>query len=252
MIIYKSDREIAKLGEAGRIAATIRDAICAQVAPGVTTEDLEREACRLMEEYGVVSAFKGYRGYPGFICASVNEEIVHGIPGPRELVEGDIVSLDVGIRHEGFIGDTARTVPVGDVDELKRRLLEVGERCLEAAIAAVTQGGRLGDVSHAVQSTAEAAGFSVVRDFVGHGVGRDMHEEPKVPNYGRPGTGPPLGRGIVIAIEPMVNAGTYETRVLDNNWTAVTADGLPSVHFEHTVAVTRDGREVLTACPKTM
>ncbi len=252
MIIYKSDREIAKLGEAGRIAATIRDAICAQVAPGVTTEDLEREACRLMEEYGVVSAFKGYRGYPGFICASVNEEIVHGIPGPRELVEGDIVSLDVGIRHEGFIGDTARTVPVGDVDELKRRLLEVGERCLEAAISAVTQRGRLGDVSHAVQSTAEAAGFSVVRDFVGHGVGRDMHEEPKVPNYGRPGTGPPLGRGIVIAIEPMVNAGTYETRVLDNNWTAVTADGLPSVHFEHTVAVTRDGREVLTACPKTM
>ncbi len=252
MIIYKSDREIAKLGEAGRIAATIRDAICAQVAPGVTTEDLEREACRLMEEYGVVSAFKGYRGYPGFICASVNEEIVHGIPGPRKLVEGDLVSLDVGIRHEGFIGDTARTVPVGDVDELKRRLLEVGERCLEASIAAVTQGGRLGDVSHAVQSTAEAAGFSVVRDFVGHGVGRDMHEEPKVPNYGRPGTGPPLGRGMVIAIEPMVNAGTYETRVLDDNWTAVTADGLPSVHFEHTVAVTRDGREVLTACPKTM
>jgi methionyl aminopeptidase len=252
MIIYKSDREIAKLAEAGRIAARVLEGICAQVAPGVTTGDLEREACRLMDEYGVVSAFKGYRGYPGFICASVNEEIVHGIPGPRKLVEGDVVSLDVGVRHGGFIGDNARTVAVGEVDELKRRLLEVGARALEAALAQVVPGNRLHDVSHAVQATAEAAGFSVVRDFVGHGVGRDLHEEPKVPNYGRPGTGPLLGRGMVIAIEPMVNAGTHETRVLENNWTAVTADGLPSVHFEHTVAVTRDGREVLTECPKTM
>jgi methionyl aminopeptidase len=250
MIIYKSDREIAKLAEAGRIAGEILDAVCHIAAPGLTTGDLEAEACRLMAELAVESAFKGYRGYPGFICASVNEEIVHGIPGPRVLVEGDIVSLDVGIRHEGFIGDTARTVPIGEVDELKRRLLEVGERCLAAAIDTVDQRHRLGDVSHAVQATAEAAGFSVVRDFVGHGVGRDMHEEPKVPNYGRPGTGQPLGRGMVIAIEPMVNAGTHETRLLDNNWTAVTADGRPSVHFEHTVAVTRNGHEVLTACPK--
>ncbi len=250
MIIFKSDREIAALGEAGRIAAAILDALCAQAAPGVTTIDLEHEAQRLMREHGVDSAFKGYRGYPGTICASVNEEIVHGIAGPRRLVEGDVVSLDVGIRHEGFIGDTARTVPVGEVDELKQRLLEVGARCLEAAINQVGQGNRLGDVSHAVQATAEAAGFSVVRDFVGHGVGREMHEEPKVPNYGRPGTGPLLGRGLVIAIEPMVNAGTHETRVLDDGWTAVTADGRPSVHFEHMVAVTRDGREVLTACPK--
>jgi methionyl aminopeptidase len=251
MIIYKSDREIAKLGEAGRIAAEILQAVCGHVAAGLTTGDLEREACRLMTEYGVVSAFKGYRGYPGYICASVNEEIVHGIPGARRLVEGDVVSLDIGIRHEGFVGDTARTVPVGEVDELKRRLLEVGARCLDAAVAAAGRRNRLGDVSHAVQATAEAAGFSVVRDFVGHGVGRDMHEEPKVPNYGRPGTGPPLGRGMVLAIEPMINAGTYETRVLENNWTAVTADGLPSVHFEHMIAVTRDGCEVLTACPKT-
>jgi methionyl aminopeptidase len=252
MIIHKSDREIAALGDAGRIAAAILDALCAQVAAGVTTADLEHEAERLMGEHGVESAFKGYRGYPGMICASVNEEIVHGIPGPRRLVEGDVLSLDVGIRHKGFIGDTARTVPVGAVDELKQRLLDVGARCLEAAIDQVRPGNRLGDVSHAVQTTAEAAGFSVVRDFVGHGVGREMHEEPKVPNYGRPGTGPALGRGLVIAIEPMVNAGTYETRVLENRWTAVTADGQPSVHFEHMVAVTRDGREVLTACPKTM
>jgi methionyl aminopeptidase len=251
MIIYKSDREIAKLAEAGRIAGEILGAVCRMAAPGATTADLEAEACRLMKQYGVVSAFKDYRGYPGYICTSVNEEIVHGIPGPRVLVEGDVVSLDVGIRHEGFIGDTAWTVPVGEVDELKRRLLEVGERCLAAAIAQVDQRHRLGDVSHAVQATAEAAGFSVVRDFVGHGVGRDMHEEPKVPNYGRPGAGPPLGRGMVIAIEPMINAGTHETRVLDNGWTAVTADGRPSVHFEHTVAVTRNGHEVLTACPKT-
>jgi methionyl aminopeptidase len=250
MIIYKSDREIAALEEAGRIAATIRDAVCAQAAPGVTTADLEDEARRLMREHGVESAFNGYRGYPGYICTSVNEEIVHGIPGSRRLVEGDVVSVDVGIRHEGFIGDTARTVPVGQVDELKQRLLDVGARCLEAAIEQMGQDHRLGDVSHAVQATAEAAGFSVVRDFVGHGVGREMHEEPKVPNYGRPGTGPVLGRGLVIAIEPMVNAGTHETRVLEDGWTAVTADGRPSVHFEHMVAVTRDGRKVLTACPK--
>jgi methionyl aminopeptidase len=205
MIIYRSDRELATLAEAGRIAAEILDAVCARVAPGVTTGELEREACRLMEAHGVVSAFK-----------------------------------------------TARTVAVGEVDELKQRLLAVGERCLAAAIEQVAQGKRVHDVSHAVQATAEAAGFSVVRDFVGHGIGRELHEEPKVPNYGRAGTGPPLGRGIVIAIEPMVNAGTCETRVLEDNWTVVTADGLPSVHFEHTVAVTRDGREVLTTCPKTM
>ena len=251
MIIYKSDREIAKLAEAGRIAAQILDAICAAVAPGVTTADLEREACRLMDECGVVSAFKGYRGYPGWICASVNEEIVHGIPGARRLVEGDIVSLDIGVRHGGFFGDTARTVPVGEVDGVKQRLLDVGARSLEAAIAEVAQGKRLHDVSHAVQATVEAAGFAVVRDFVGHGIGRELHEEPKVPNYGQPGTGPPLGHGMVFAIEPMVNAGTDETRILDNNWTAVTVDGQPSAHFEHTVAVTRNGREVLTAWSKT-
>jgi methionyl aminopeptidase len=218
----------------------------------VATKDLEREAVKLMGERGVVSAFKGYRGYPGSICTSVNEEIVHGIPGPRRLVEGDVISLDVGIRHEGFIGDTAWTVPVGEVDEVKRRLLEVGARCLDAAIAAVGPSGRLGDVSHAVQATAEAAGFSVVRDFVGHGVGRDMHEDPKVPNYGTPGSGPPLGRGMVFAIEPMINGGGHAVRVLDDQWTAVTADGRPSVHIEQKVAVTRDGHEVLTACPKTM
>ena len=252
MIIYKSDREIAKLAAAGRIAAEILDALRRLVAPGVTTKDLEHEALRLMDERGVVSAFKGYRGYPGSICASVNEEVVHGIPGPRKLVEGDIISLDVGIRHEGFIGDTAWTVPVGEVDELKRRLLETGRRCLEAAIAVVDPRHRLGDVSHAVQATAEADGFSVVRAFVGHGVGREMHEEPQVRNYGHPGSGPPLARGMVFAIEPMVNAGGDEVRVLDDEWTAVTADGRPSVHFEHTVAVTRDGHEVLTACPKTM
>ena len=252
MIIYKSDREIAKLAEAGQIAARVLQAICRLAAPGVTTKDLEAEAVRLMDEHGVVSAFKGYRGYPGSICASVNEEVVHGIPGPRKLVEGDVVSLDVGIRHDGFIGDTAWTVPVGEVDEVKRRLLETGQRCLEAAIAEVDPRRRLGDVSHAVQATAEAAGFSVVRAFVGHGVGREMHEDPQVRNYGRPGSGPPLGRGMVFAIEPMVNAGGEEVRVLDDEWTAVTADGQPSVHFEHTVAVTRDGHEVLTACPKTM
>ena len=217
------------------------------VKPGVTTMDLEKAAADRIAEMGVKAAFKGYGGYPCVLCASVNDEVVHGIPNPkRVLKEGDIVSLDFGVFVDGYCGDSAITVPVGKIDAETARLLKVTEASLHAGIAAVKPGATLGDVGAAVQGVVEAEGFSVVRDFVGHGIGTHMHEDPQVPNYGTPGRGMKLRPGMVIAIEPMVNAGKPDVRVLKDGWTAITSDGSMSAHFEHSVAVTATGARVLT------
>lgn len=246
MIICKSPAEIEKLRRSGRIVREILEEMRTIVKPGVSTLDLEKLAVERVQDYGVAPAFKGYRGYPCCLCASVNQEIVHGIPSKRVLENGDIVSLDMGVIVDGYYGDSALTVPVGGISEPLRRLLNVTEESLRCAIRNARVGNRLGDISAAVQQHAEKAGFSVVREFVGHGIGRALHEEPQVPNFGRPGHGPLLKEGMVLAIEPMVNAGGPDVRVLDDKWTAVTADGAYSAHFEHMVAVTRNGPDVLT------
>jgi methionyl aminopeptidase len=218
-----------------------------QVKPGATTYDLEKAAEARLKELGVKAAFKGYHGYPCVLCTSVNSEVVHGIPSPkRVLQEGDIVSVDFGVVVDGFYGDAAITVPVGEIDASKARLLKVTEASLQAGIAAVKPGATLGDVGAAVQGVVESEGFSVVRDFVGHGIGVQMHEDPQVPNYGQPGKGMKLRPGMVIAIEPMVNIGKPDVMVLDDGWTAVAKDGSMSAHFEHTVAVTDTGARILT------
>jgi len=243
----KSAPEIERMRRAGRIVAEILDALEEAVAPGVSTWDLDALAERLIQEKGAKSAFKGYRGFPGVLCASINHEVVHGIPSrSRKLAEGDLLKLDFGVSVEGFYGDAARTVPVGKVTEQARRLSEATRESLDAAIAAIRPGNRIGDIGHAVQSHVEKLGFSVVRDFVGHGIGRKLHEAPQVPNYGRPGTLESLRPGMVLAVEPMVNAGTHAVDVLDDGWTAVTLDGRLSAHWEHTILVTEGGHEVLT------
>ncbi len=247
MIIFKSEREIQYLREAGRIVALALRAVRQAVAPGVTTQDLDEIARELIVAHGAIPAFKGYGGFQGNICASVNEEVVHGIPGPRRLQEGDIISIDCGAICNGYYGDSAVTIPVGTIDPESERLLRVTEESLYKGIAAATVGNRLGDISHAVQCHVEAAGFSVVRDYVGHGIGRNMHEDPQIPNFGAPGRGPLLKPGMVLAIEPMVNVGTYKVRTLKDGWTVVTADGKRSAHFEHTIAITPDGPLILTA-----
>jgi methionyl aminopeptidase len=216
------------------------------VAPGVTTADLDTTAETLVRAAGAEPAFKGYRGYPATLCASINEEVVHGIPSKRALAEGDIISLDMGVKLNGFFGDSAITVPVGRVSEDVVTLLRVTQEALEHGIARVRLGGRISDIGHAVQRHVEANGFSVVREFVGHGIGAALHEEPQIANYGEPGRGPRLAEGMVLAIEPMVNMGRPAVRVLGDGWTAVTRDGSLSAHFEHTVAVTRQGPLVLT------
>jgi methionyl aminopeptidase len=237
----KSAPEIDRMRRAGRVVAEILDALEAAVAPGVTTWDLDQLAERLIKEKGARSAFKGYRGFPAVLCASVNHEVVHGIPSKaRKLVEGDLMKLDFGVSIEGFYGDAARTVPVGKVSDEARRLSEATRESLEAGIAAIR---------HAVQSHVEPLGFSVVRDFVGHGIGRKLHEAPQIPNYGRPGTLESLRPGMVLAVEPMVNAGAAAVDVLDDGWTAVTLDGRLSAHWEHTILVTETGHEVLTRSP---
>jgi len=247
MIICKSPAEIEKLRNSGRLVREILEEMRRRVQPGVTTLDLERFAEKRLRQLGVAPAFKGYRGYPCCLCASVNEEIVHGIPsGRRVLKAGDIVSLDLGIVLKGYYGDSALTVPVGEISEPLKKLLRVTEESLELAIQHVRAGNRLGDISAAVQQHAERNGFSVVREFVGHGIGREMHEEPQIPKFGKPGHGPLLKPGMVLAIEPMVNEGGNAVRVLDDHWTAVTADGGYSAHFEHMVAVTSNGPDVLT------
>lgn len=246
MIILKSAAEIAAMRRAGRIVAECHARLREWVVPGVTTQELDEKVEALIVSRGGVPSFKGYRGYPAATCISVNEQVVHGIPGPRRLQEGDIVGIDIGVMLDGFHGDAAYTYPVGKIDEEAQRLLKVTEEALYKGISAMRVGGRLSDISHAIQSHVEAAGFSVVRQFVGHGIGRQMHEDPQVPNFGPPGRGVRLRPGLTLAIEPMVNAGSYEVKVLDDGWTVVTVDGKPSAHFEHTVALTEDGVEVLT------
>ena len=249
MIVYKSAQEVDKMRRAGRIVAGTIDRVVASVAPGRTTADLNAVAEAYIRERDATPSFLGYRGYPASICTSLNDEVVHGIPSKeRKLKEGDVLSLDFGAILEGFHADSAVTVFVGrPSSEEAVKLVRTTEESLEAGISQVRPGGRLSDIGHAVEQVALGAGFQVVREYVGHGIGRAMHEDPQIPNYGDPGRGPELRPGLVIAIEPMVNVGDWRTRVLADGWTVVTEDGSLSAHFEHTVAVTEDGHEVLTA-----
>ena len=245
-IIIKSDREIAVMRQAGRIVATILGILSKQVRLGMKTKELDIIAGRESERLGAKSSFKGYRGFPANLCVSVNDELVHGIPGKRVLNEGDIVSLDFGAIFNGFQGDAAVTIGVGEISPQARQLLETTKTALKAGIAAAYPGARLGDISAAIQNCAESRGYSVVREYTGHGIGREMHEEPQIPNFGQPGTGPVLKRGMTLALEPMVNIGDWHTRLGGNQWTVFTADGSLSAHFEHTIAITDAEPEVLT------
>lgn len=247
MIILKSPDEIGKIEKAGRIVADVLTLLRDQAKPGVTTLDLDRMAEEGILRRGGRPAFKGYRGFPATLCASVNEEVVHGIPSKRVLQEGDIIGLDLGAIVDGYYGDAAITVPVGGIRPEVQRLIRVTEEALYRGIEQMKTGNRLSDISHAVQSHAEAAGYSVVREFVGHGIGQALHEEPQLPNFGKPGQGPRLKVGMVLAIEPMINMGKEGVRILSDHWTAVTEDGSLSAHFEHTVAVMNPGPVVLTA-----
>ena len=247
MVILKSSWEIDLIRKSGRIVAEALARLTKLVEPGITTLDLDRLAEEYILKRGAKPAFKGYRGYPSSLCASVNEQVVHALPSERTLKEGDIVSLDLGSIVDGYYGDAAVTVPVGQVSDEANRLIDVTQESLRRAIDAVHPGDRLSDISHAVQAAVEAEGFSVVRLFVGHGIGRSLHEEPQIPNFGPPGHGPVLKTGMVLAIEPMVNAGSPDVMILEDRWTAVTCDGSLSAHFEHTVALTENGTEVLTS-----
>lgn len=246
MIIGKSKRELEKMRAAGQLVGQVRNRLREMVEPGITTIELDRFAEKMIRDAGALPTFKGYNGFPFSICASVNEQIVHGFPSDYKLKEGDIFSIDCGVTLEGFVGDTATTIPVGKVSEDRMKLMQVTEECLERAIKQCVPGNHLGDIGWAVQELAEANGYSIVRDYVGHGIGRRMHEDPQIPNYGRPGLGPKIKSGYVFAIEPMVNLGSHHTKVLADGWTVVTVDGQPSAHFEHTIAITDDGPEVLT------
>ncbi len=246
MIIRKSKLEIERMRAAGQIVARVLKKLSEMVEPGLTTLELDQEAERLIVGAGAYPTFKGYHGYPRSICASINDEVVHGIPSKRKLREGDIVGIDCGATYMGYVGDAAVTVPVGNVSEPVRQLLDATRKSLYHAIEKCRVGNRLGDVCNAVQSCVEPLGYSIVRNYCGHGVGRAMHEEPQVPNYGKPGTGPVLREGLVIAIEPMINLGHEDVKVLSDGWTVITMDGQPSAHFEHTVAITREGPQILT------
>lgn len=250
-VVRKSQAEIEKMRDAGRVVGQILAAVRAVVKPGMSTGDLDDLAAQLIAEHGVKSAFKGYgppgQKFPGVMCISLNEEIVHGIPSKKRIIqEGDILSLDFGISKDGWFGDSAFTMPVGTISAEAQRLLDVTERSLYIGIEQMVPGNRVYDIGAAIQQYVEGEGFSVVRDFVGHGIGRKLHEDPQVPNYGPGGQGIRLRPGMVLAIEPMVTQGTWEVEVLDDNWTAVTADGKLSAHFEHTVAVTENGPRILT------
>ncbi len=245
-IIIKSDREIAAMREAGRIVAIVLEILGRELRVGMKTKELDVIAGRELEKLGAKPSFKGYRGFPANLCVSVNDEIVHGIPGERILTEGDIVSLDLGAVFDGFQGDAAVTMGVGEISREAKRLLAATEAALKAGIGKAYAGARLGDISTAIQSYAESRDYSVIREYTGHGIGREMHEEPQIPNFGQSGTGPLLKRGMTLALEPMVNIGDWHTRVGSNRWTVFTADGSLSSHFEHTIAITDDEPEVLT------
>jgi methionyl aminopeptidase len=251
-IPIKNASEVEKMRRAGESAAEILNELATLVAPGVTTGEIDHAASQLMAGRGVRSAFLGYRKFPGHICISLNEEVVHGIGGPRKIAYGDVVKLDVGIVRDGWIGDTATSVPVGIIDPETERLLTVTEQILESAVQLARGGSRLGDISAHVEDQAIRHGYSVVREFVGHGVGKTLHEEPQIPNFGKRGTGPVLKPGMTLAIEPMINMGKARVRVLEDKWTVVAADGLPSAHFEHTVLVTDEAPEILTWPRKTL
>jgi len=246
MIILKSAEEIEKMRRSGRIAARLSQKLAEKVKPGITTGELDRVASTLIKIHKARPAFLGFRGFPASICTSVNDQIVHGIPGNYRLREGDIISLDFGVIHQGYYSDMAITLPVGDISENAQKLIAVTESALANGISQMVPGNRLYDISSAIQECAESNGFSVVRDLVGHGIGQKMHEEPQIPNFGKRSTGPYLKAGMVFALEPMVNMGGYDIRTLDDNWTVVTADGSLSCHFEHTVAITDNGPEILT------
>jgi methionyl aminopeptidase len=246
MIIGKSQKEIDKMRASGQLVGRVLQELRAIAAPGITTLEVDRAAEKMIRDAGAYPTFKGYNGFPFSICASVNEQVVHGFPSPYELKQGDIFSIDVGATLDGFVGDTATTVAVGKVSEERLRLMRITEECLELGIEQCRAGNHLGDIGFAVQSHAEAHGYSIVRDYVGHGIGRQMHEDPQIPNYGKPGKGPKIKKGYVFALEPMVNMGSLHTKTLKDGWTVVTVDGQPSAHFEHTVAITDEGPEVLT------
>jgi len=246
MIILKSKEEIERIRESNRIVAEVLRKLEEIIAPGITTKDIDGLAEEMAKKYEARPAFKGYRGYPASVCTSLNSEVVHGIPSSRELQEGDIISLDFGIYFKGYYGDAAITVPVGDVPDRGKKLIRVTEESLYKGIDEARPGNRLGDISAAVQEHVEAAGFSVVRDFVGHGIGKGLHEDPQIPNYGTRGRGIVLREGMVFAIEPMVNEGTFDVTVTGDGWTVVTKDGKLSAHFEHTVAIRDSGPEILS------
>jgi methionyl aminopeptidase len=246
MIIIKSPREIEHLKKSNVIVAEVFEKLKEMIAPGVTTKELDQVAEEYILQKGARPAFKGYRGFPATLCISINEEVVHGIPNQRRLKEGDIVSIDVGVNFIGYFGDAAITLPVGEIDPEAKRLLEVTERALYIGIEEAKVRNRLFDISFAIQRWVESHGFSVVRDFVGHGIGRDLHEEPQIPNFGSPHQGPRLEKGMVFALEPMVNEGTHQVKVLSDGWTVVTMDGKRSAHFEHTVAITDGKAEILS------
>jgi methionyl aminopeptidase len=246
MIILKSPEEIEKIAQACLIVAKTIKAVEKMVRPGLTTLEIENFADDFIRLHGGLPAFKGYRGYPASICTSVNNEVIHGIPSKRVLKEGDILGIDLGVYKDGFYGDGAVTVPVGEIGPDLQKLIRVTEEALYASIENARVGNRVSDISYSIQKHVESHGFSVVRSFVGHGIGRQLHEEPQIPNFGPPGRGPRLREGMTLAIETMVNAGGYEVFILDDGWTAVTVDGKPSAHFEHTVLVALDGPRVLT------
>ena len=246
MIICKTPREIAIMREAGRIVALTHQELKQHITPGITTKELDQIAEKTIQKYGATPSFKGYNGFPGSICASVNEELVHGIPGKRKLKEGDIISIDIGAKYNGYHGDSAWTYPVGNISESVQKLLDVTEKSLYLGLEQVKPGERLSNISHAVQTHAEENGFSIVREYVGHGIGQDLHEDPQIPHYGPPNRGPRLKPGMVICVEPMVNQGRRYVKTLSDDWTVVTVDGKWCAHFEHTIALTEAGYEILT------
>jgi len=246
MIIRKSPEEIEKIAAAGRVLARCHTLLAGKARAGVTTAELDQAAEKFIRSQGGEPAFKGYRGFPGSICASPNSMVVHGIPGPYKLTRGDILSIDIGVILDGWVADAAITIPIGNVTPVAKRLLASTKAALFDAVEQCRPGNRLSDVSHAVQKRIEGDGFSVVRSLVGHGIGRDMHEDPQIPNFGEPGTGPLLAEGMVLAVEPMVNVGTYRIRIADDQWSVYSEDGSLAAHFEHTVAITSDGPRILT------